>query len=94
VGTRKHRALGSHINLTSRQEKAANREKRIWDADFYLALEGLDDGEAHAGFPAADQETLLRERWGIEDVFLDRRPKWPIQEGRYWPVGNGQPGWL
>jgi hypothetical protein len=79
--------------LTSLQEKKANRGKSIWNADFYLACRELGDGEAHGGFPADEEKALLRERWGIENVFKDKRPKWPIHEGRYWPVGNGPPGW-
>jgi hypothetical protein len=49
--------------------------------------------EGYGGVPASEQSALLRERWGIENVFRDKTPKWPIKEGKYWPLGKGLPGW-
>ena len=88
------RSFASNNFLTFSQEKALNHGKSTWTSDFYLAPAVLDASEGHGGFPASEQAALLRERWGIEKVFRDKEPKWPIIEGRYWPVGNGPPGWV
>jgi hypothetical protein len=48
--------------------------------------------ELHGRFSAYDQLELLEKRWGISDPFRDTRPKGPIAESRYWPVGNGLRG--
>ncbi|KAH3911661.1 hypothetical protein HBH56_126940 [Parastagonospora nodorum] len=91
------RTLSALWSLTKEQwehEKALNHGKSTWTADFYLAPALLDASEGYGGFPASEQAALLRERWGIENVLRDREPKLPIIEGRYWPVGNGPPGWM
>lgn len=79
--------------LTTKQEKKANKDKQTWDADFYLSPAEVSDREVCGGFPELEWEDFLRERWGISDALKDARPKWPIKEGKYWPVGNGPPGW-
>jgi hypothetical protein len=78
--------------LTLSQEKSANHGRVVWDADFYLACPGMSAEETHGRFQGSEALALLRERWGISDAFRENRPKWPIVEGRYWPVGNGPPG--
>jgi hypothetical protein len=47
--------------------------------------------EVYGAFHESELSELLLERWGIKEVFEDTKPRWPIQEGRYWPVGNA--GW-
>jgi hypothetical protein len=85
------------FSLTFQQEKEANKNihRSTWDADFYLAPLELDGPAqiAHGGIPEDETAHLLRERWGIADALKDTRPKWPIKEGKYWPVGKGTPGW-
>jgi hypothetical protein len=69
-----------------------NTGKVSWDGDFYLLHPLMVGDELHGRFSADDGLELLRERWGISDPFRDTRPKWPIAEGRYWPVGNNLRG--
>lgn len=90
-------AISSWTSLTFQQEKRANEDEHgsTWDADFYLApleLDGLAQ-EAHGGILEDETAHLLRERWGITNALKDTRPKWPIKEGKYWPIRKGAPGW-
>ncbi|OAL07017.1 hypothetical protein IQ06DRAFT_263626 [Phaeosphaeriaceae sp. SRC1lsM3a] len=74
-------------------EKKANKDKQTWDADFYLSPSERCDVNPCGGFCEHDMDDFLQERWGISNALQDTRPKWPIKEGKYWPVGNGPPGW-
>jgi len=38
------------------------------------------------GIPEGNILDLLKERWGIANVFKDKEPQMPIKEGRYWPA--------
>jgi len=38
------------------------------------------------GIPRLQLPDMLRERWGIQELFRDTEPRWPIEEGRFWPV--------
>ena len=82
--------LSRYTNI--RQECEANISSRLPGAsgtsDCYVANDELSVPSFRRRIPSSELPDLLRQRWGIEDVLKDTKPRWPIQEGRYWPVGN------
>lgn len=63
-----------------------NHGRSDWTTGFYLAHRELYEPDRQGALPVSDTAALLRERWGVENVLREKKPKWPIQTGRYWPV--------
>lgn len=59
--------------------------RRNWGAEFYVE-EVVCEDDPMRGIPHTELEPLVKERWGVEDLLKETKPRWPITEGRYWPV--------
>jgi hypothetical protein len=77
--------------LTISQESARNAElawpsaSGDWTAEFYVG-ECVREKKRMHGIPKLQLPDVLKERWGIKHLLKDTEPRWPIKEGRYWPV--------